>query len=340
MMARYEAICKMCKQPIQYNASSFLFGKPKVCPYCRSTEIGSAFEVESDNAVFNEGASNTGNAEAYYQNVAGSGGGSSGSSTLIGGLITLGLLGLAGWLIYSFMIWLWGIVVAICTFIWNVVTWPFRFTWHSFENVISGSTSLVGINHNPAWWETTILLSIIIGVGLFLMGWAYENKNKEQTTEKVNQQRGAITIFLFALAGIYACGIWVTPASKPEAPVLATKVEEPAQEQKVETAPQEQAQSAPVTAAPITQAVDNTPFAPSFDCAKASNNAEKMICGDRNLSSLDVQLHELYIASRDKVADKDKLKSEQVAWIKQARLCPDTVCLTKAFQDRIKQLSN
>jgi len=334
----------MCKQPIQYNSSSFLWGKPTVCPHCRSTKIGSAFKVES------------GNAGSYYQNVpgGGNGGGGGGSSTLIGGLITLGLLGFAGWLIYSFMIWLWGIVVAICTFIWNVVTWPFRFTWHSFENVISGSTGLVGISHNPAWWETTILLSIIIGVGLFLMGWTYENKNKEQTAEKVNQQRGAITIFLFALAGIYACGIWVTPASKPEAPVLATKVEEPAQEQKVETAPQEQEQShpapavapvealkAPVVVAPTAAPIaDNTPFAPSFDCTKASNNAEKMICGDRNLSKLDVQLSQAYSAARSKAADKDKLKSEQIAWVTTSRACPDTACLTKAFQDRIKQLSN
>ncbi len=62
--------------------------------------------------------------------------------------------------------------------------------------------------------------------------------------------------------------------------------------------------------------------------------------GDRKLSKLDVQLSQTYSSARSKAADKDKLKSEQIAWVKTSRACQDTACLTKAFQDRIKQLSN
>ncbi len=119
--------------------------------------------------------------------------------------------------------------------------------------------------------------------------------------------------------------------------------------QPIKQAAQKVSESTPVApVAPVkttsntsaTTVSDNTPFAPSFDCTKASNNAEKMICGDRNLSKLDVQLSQLYSAARNKATDKDKLKSEQIAWVKTSRACPDTACLTKAFQDRIKQLSN
>ncbi len=42
------------------------------------------------------------------------------------------------------------------------------------------------------------------------------------------------------------------------------------------------------------EAEENTSFAPSFDCMKAANSVEKMICNDRELSSLDVQLSNIY----------------------------------------------
>ena len=135
--------------------------------------------------------------------------------------------------------------------------------------------------------------------------------------------------------------VWKHDPSPVQAPAQNNAaIEEKAPQQKIEAAPQEQAQSAPVATTPATPVADSTPFAPSFDCAKASNNAEKMICGDRNLSKLDVQLSQAYSAARDKATDKAQIKSEQIAWVKTSRACPDTACLTKAFQDRIKQLSN
>ncbi|MBT8549055.1 hypothetical protein G6721_01800 [Polynucleobacter paneuropaeus] len=276
----------------------------------------------------------------------------------LGGLIKLGFIAGGLYLAYLFVMWLWGLTVAVATWIWgvvtwiwNVVTWPFRFTWQSFENVIVGSTNLVGINHDPAWWETLILIGVIIFAVSFVS--VLQPVNKEGDQEKAKSNLEAIKIGIIALIaiGVIACGIWVNPPAKVNAPAVTTKVEETAPEQKVEATSQEQAQSvpvatpvealkAPVAVAPASPVADNTLFAPSFDCAKASNNAEKMICGDRNLSKLDVQLSQAYSAARDKSADKAQLKSEQIAWVKTSRACPDTACLTKALQDRIKQLSN
>jgi uncharacterized protein len=51
--------------------------------------------------------------------------------------------------------------------------------------------------------------------------------------------------------------------------------------------------AAPAPAAPAA-AADNTPFAPSFDCAKASNAQEKLVCSDRELAKLDVALSQAY----------------------------------------------
>jgi uncharacterized protein len=85
--------------------------------------------------------------------------------------------------------------------------------------------------------------------------------------------------------------------------------------------------------------VDNSPFFPSFDCAKASNGQEKLVCADRQLSKLDVDLSQAYAKARDKTADKDKLRKEQLEWIKfSLRACSDKTCLVGTYQKRISEL--
>lgn len=84
---------------------------------------------------------------------------------------------------------------------------------------------------------------------------------------------------------------------------------------------------------------DNSPFAPSFDCSKASNAQEKMICADRELSSLDVALSQAYRRARDKSTDKELIKKQQLNWIKSSlRACSDKLCLVDAYKNRISQL--
>jgi uncharacterized protein YecT (DUF1311 family) len=87
-------------------------------------------------------------------------------------------------------------------------------------------------------------------------------------------------------------------------------------------------------------AINNDPFAPSFDCQKASNGAERLVCSDRELAKLDVNLNQIYIKARDLTDDKEKLKNEQNEWIKSSRnACSDKNCMTNAFKQRISELS-
>jgi uncharacterized protein YecT (DUF1311 family) len=84
---------------------------------------------------------------------------------------------------------------------------------------------------------------------------------------------------------------------------------------------------------------DSSPFAPSFDCSKASNAQEKMICADRELSSLDVSLSQAYKRARDKSTDKDLIKKQQLNWIKSSvRTCADKSCLVDVYKKRITEL--
>lgn len=93
-------------------------------------------------------------------------------------------------------------------------------------------------------------------------------------------------------------------------------------------------------ATPVQTPSDNISFAPSFDCLKANNGAERLICSDRDLSKLDVALNQEYIKSRDASSNKLKLRAEQLEWIKTKRnSCSDKACMVETYRERISQLS-
>lgn len=78
---------------------------------------------------------------------------------------------------------------------------------------------------------------------------------------------------------------------------------------------------------------------PSFDCAKAGNHAENLICSDANLAGLDRRLAERYAAERKDAPDKDKLKAAQNKWRTDVRdACQDVACMTRAVEERIIDL--
>lgn len=82
-------------------------------------------------------------------------------------------------------------------------------------------------------------------------------------------------------------------------------------------------------------------FAPSFNCAKASTEVERLICGDRELSSLDVELNQLYQKVIESGKDAEGLKISQVEWRKSVRnKCEDKDCLVTAYKQRNSDLSN
>lgn len=97
---------------------------------------------------------------------------------------------------------------------------------------------------------------------------------------------------------------------------------------------------APTVATPALAAAPALPAAgPSFDCAKATHATEKMVCADRELASLDVELSQAYRRARDKAGDKEKLRQEQLRWLRESmRPCADQACLAQAYRQRLTEL--
>lgn len=90
-------------------------------------------------------------------------------------------------------------------------------------------------------------------------------------------------------------------------------------------------------AEPVAASTETTK--PSFDCSKASNTVEKMVCASPELAKLDVQMAEQYKNARTSASDQNQLKSEQMSWIKKSRACKDEACLAQAYRLRIDELS-
>ena len=93
----------------------------------------------------------------------------------------------------------------------------------------------------------------------------------------------------------------------------------------------------------LTPVPNNSPvvFAPSFDCAKVSSGTERLICSNADLSALDAKLVQLYRSNFANSSDKNAFKKAQNDWRTLKReACSDVACLTKAYNDRISELSN
>ena len=81
--------------------------------------------------------------------------------------------------------------------------------------------------------------------------------------------------------------------------------------------------------------------AASFDCAKAVSPSEKLICSDPRLSELDGKLDQSYRRALESSGQREKVKSEQRAWLATERKrCSDVACLTQAYQQRLTALDS
>src|SRR5262245_28989517 len=78
--------------------------------------------------------------------------------------------------------------------------------------------------------------------------------------------------------------------------------------------------------------------AATFDCKRASSFAEKVICSDSRLASMDDQLGRLYKNALSASSDSEGLKAEQKAWLSLRNQCKDSDCIMKAYTDRISAL--
>lgn len=79
-------------------------------------------------------------------------------------------------------------------------------------------------------------------------------------------------------------------------------------------------------------------LAASFDCSKASNYAEKEICRDGYLSSLDSMLSSEYRRAQEASRDEAALRDSQRQWIVERNQCATQKCLDMSISDRIYAL--
>lgn len=78
---------------------------------------------------------------------------------------------------------------------------------------------------------------------------------------------------------------------------------------------------------------------PSFDCAKASLDAERMVCGSTPLARLDQSMALAYQAALRKTGTAEDLRDSQLAWLRARRnICVDELCLMDVYTRRLEQL--
>lgn len=99
------------------------------------------------------------------------------------------------------------------------------------------------------------------------------------------------------------------------------------------------AKLAAVDATPSDAAPAPVPQGPSFDCAKATTQIEKMICADPKLAQADAATVALYKTALAASVNPDGFKQGQTNWRKNVRdACADAACLSRAYQERQREL--
>lgn len=77
---------------------------------------------------------------------------------------------------------------------------------------------------------------------------------------------------------------------------------------------------------------------PSFACDKDNSSIEKIICGDSDLSQLDVTLHFTYTQKLKHSENPSSLTEDQQGWILERNKCRHTDCIKEAYVTRINSL--
>lgn len=80
-------------------------------------------------------------------------------------------------------------------------------------------------------------------------------------------------------------------------------------------------------------------FGAGFDCNKASNNVERMMCDDRELLQKDSQLNHIYRLLIP-LNSGNLLKDSQRKWIKKKNTCKSLDCLHEHYNKRLEEFDN
>ena len=134
---------------------------------------------------------------------------------------------------------------------------------------------------------------------------------------------------MLVVSSLVSCTLALAACSKP-----ATEADA--------TAAQAEAPAAPATpAAPEAPAAPVADATPSFDCAKASSEAEKLVCSTPALAALDRRLAEVYAAAKAKMPDNEVV-GWQRGWVKGRDECWKSEdkprCVEESYKTRIVEL--
>lgn len=131
------------------------------------------------------------------------------------------------------------------------------------------------------------------------------------------------------------------PASRPLEDSSSSETSHPTQQvASSEGVPQQPDETSAKSSAPdMPTSASSGTFAPSFDCTKASTGAERLICSNQQLASLDVQLTQSYRRAMSSAPNKQLLKAAQIDWEKNQRdACSTAECMISAYKTRIQSL--
>jgi hypothetical protein len=107
----------------------------------------------------------------------------------------------------------------------------------------------------------------------------------------------------------------------------------------ISQAPRPQINAPIIEPSPVVKTTVESEWTPSYDCQKVASGPERMICSNKELSNLDVQLNEVYAQAAKRVNDRGALKGEQLAWLKNVRgRCSDADCMKHAYGLRLVEL--
>jgi uncharacterized protein len=97
--------------------------------------------------------------------------------------------------------------------------------------------------------------------------------------------------------------------------------------------------AAALMAASMTLSMASPAHAQAFDCKRTKLAAEHLICQDKALTSLDLELYTAYAGALDVAADPDGVVSSQRAWLKRRNACTDSVCIKSLYKARLHALA-
>ncbi len=136
-------------------------------------------------------------------------------------------------------------------------------------------------------------------------------------------------------------GVASTPAasSQASAPSTMTTAQATPTPSTVQTPSSNQPPATTVSQAKESEAISQV-SKPSFDCAKASTNQEKLICSSALLGKLDAALSDNY--KKMPTADfgpggQANFKAEQMKWLLERNRCLDAKCLEATYRKRVNE---